>query len=352
MTSLRVHRTRARRRGSNGPPVRRAGPRPSATVGPRSAQQRLRRLTSLAATMALEVVEHLQRLEVFAVQKAEEASDIARLVYAHAEMTNSGLPESGVAACLVLDWACRSPELTATFVMVARELNSRSRSSLDMLGRFRKLAASKQWRTYWKGPTRLNLQKFVQNADLQAIASFADVFVSGKRPRSTRLVRQMQKWKYLDKYLSFSLIRALAATTQTKLRDVETFAVAMSANTSELAKIISFEACRSHLRSKLGSVPSDALLAYYYCETVKVLRSERLLAAMSSYRGDPESFAKALVSPSMKEFLELLRHLQPGHLSDNSETELLNAVAPAARLQVHHSTDAVRRWRALRDAAG
>ncbi len=286
------------------------------------------------------------------MQKAEEASDIARLVYARAEMRFSGLPEDGVAACLVLDWACRSPELTAKFVMVARGLSSRSRSSLELLGRFRTLAASEQWRTYWKGPTRLNLQKFAQNADSQAIASFADLFASGKRLRAARLVGHMQKWKYLDKRLSFSLCRALAAATQKKLRDAETFAAGMSANASKLAKIISFEACRSHLRSKLGSVPSDALLAYYYCETVKVLRSERLLAAMSTYAGDPESFAQALVSPSMKDFLQRLRRLQPRPLCDNSETELLNAVAPAARLQVHRSTDAVRRWRAVRDAEG
>lgn len=345
-----MYRTRERRRGRNGPPIRRTGPTPSAKAGSRSEKQRLRRLLSAAAAASLEILEHFQRLHVLAVQRVEDATDVARMRFVSAELLEAGVSEEAVAAALVLDWACRSPELSAHFAVVARRRGRQLRTPLQVLGCYRELAMSKQWRTYWKGPTRLNLQKFVQSVDLAKVASFGEVFVSSSRLRAPRILRPIKSWKYIDTYLSFSLCRALAAALQKKLRDVEDDAAGMSANTTELVKIISFKAARVHLRSRLGCVPSDALLAFFYCETVKILRYEKLLQPMASYVQDVEGLATALTAPACKQFVVKLRGMSSEELSDNSETELLNHVLPAARSARHSSTDSVRKWRSVRDA--
>ena len=82
-----------------------------------------------------------------------DVTDIVRLEATALALLSFGLGIVEVASILVLDWACRSPELTATFLANMDEkkydADAESTSAIEV---YRQLSESKQWRSFWIHP--------------------------------------------------------------------------------------------------------------------------------------------------------------------------------------------------------
>jgi len=122
----------------------------------------------------------------------------------------------------------------------------------------------------------------------------------------------------------------------------------MSFHTRMLASTLPFVDAARELRQITGEQYEESLLAFFYCETVKVLRHESVLEPLHRYNDAHGRFAAHLASIRCKRLADTMEGMVSVEVVGGSETELLNRVCPGAKRMRHSSTDVVRRWREVK----
>ncbi len=125
----------------------------------------------------------------------------------------------------------------------------------------------------------------------------------------------------------------------------------MSFNTSLLASTLPFAEAARELRQLTGEQYEENLLAFFYCETIKILRHESVLEPLHHYDAERGRFTEHLASTRCKRLADTMEGMATVELGGDSETELVNRVCPGAKRLRHSSTDVVRRWREVKAAS-
>lgn len=354
MHGRRVYATRARRRNAAGaPPAMRPGPTPRAAVASRGGQQRRRRCSMRARANLIRVMAGLLRLRVLPLSTVSQASDVARLAVLARALRRERLAEETVLGVLVLDYCARSPELTADFIASVQRSGARLRklAPAKVFSMYTESAARGEWKTFWHGPTRLHLAALIRTASPAALLDVGARLAAADRIRGSAVLSHVRALPHVGPYVAMSMLRAVAAGAGKKLRDCRVAATAMSPNTSLLAEVLPFADAAKELRRVTREQYEEALLAFFYCETTKVLQHESVLEPLSHYHRARGRFAEDLASTRCKRLADSMECMAPVDLDGNSETELLNRVCPEAKRLRHSSTDVVRRWREVKAAS-
>ena len=292
------------------------------------------------------------RLNVIGIRAMTDVTDIVRLEATALALLSFGLGIVEVASILVLDWACRSPELTATFLANMDEkkydADAESTSAIEV---YRQLSESKQWRSFWKGPVRLNLLRAAATMQVDDLKQFGEAMACGPRVRVTKLIKTLSSWKHLGPYLTFSMVRCVAAALHVKIRDASRAAASMSDHTQHLADLVGFPYLRRHLQTHCDVHPCDGLLGFYLCETAKLLKFNSILHDLKDYRGNRAALTSDLTGDAVRFFLRDLRDLAAVPVAGGEETALQNTVLPDVTRVGHTTTDTLRRWRDVASGA-
>jgi hypothetical protein len=254
-----------------------------------------------------------------------DATDVHRLQLTARILKSYHIGRSEVVAILVMDWAVRSPELTATFLENLREgVGTADVAGDDMcaIDQYRSLLNTKAWRSYWTGRSKLNLLKFVATLSNHDLMDFGSRFEAPQKYMRVKTVLQhIQEWTYMGPYLSFNLLRCVSAAVGQNLRDAAAAATAMSSHTRHLAVALNLPRLRKELRRLSGVNASDGLLGFYLCETAKLLMETGVLKAMQLYEGNHKELIKDLSGDVAKDFMHHLEEfgqvpvLERGHAS-------------------------------------
>ena len=113
-----------------------------------------------------------------------------------------------------------------------------------------------------------------------------------------------------------------------------------------------FPYARRALKPVIGQSASDPMLAWIYCETVKVLRHKGILAPLRQYTNQPELFAEALADVRCGQLLTRMSEMLPVTDAEPNETGLVNKLFPAARSFKHTVAATLHRWRSRSRPAG
>ena len=248
------------------------GPQPREAVESRSRQQMLRRRNWRARANVVRVIASLLRLGVLPLSTVSQATDVARLTLLAGALRREKLPEEVVLGILMLDWAARAPDLTANFMETVRRRGARLKKLRPekILSMYTKSATQTDWKTFWHGPTRIHTERFLSSvspASLLAVGARLAV----PRIRGSAVLAYVQALPHMGPYTALSLLRAVAAGAGKKLRDCRRAAVAMSFNTSLLAGTLPFADAARELRRITGEQYEENLLAFFYCEVIKIL---------------------------------------------------------------------------------
>lgn len=356
MAQHRVYRTRARRRGVDGaPPVRRTGPAASSTSG-RAAAQRRRRTLRSARENVIGFLEHLIRLGIIVATSPAGVSDVCRLRVLMSDLLDLGYTKATAFAVLMLDFARRSPDATADFVRQVRRITERRGEPLAtqlLISIYRSVATSESWRCFWAGPTRLNMWSFFATVKWEELEHLGCVLAAVKTTRTTWLMDIVTQWKYLDTYTGFCMVRCVLEAGGVRLREADRAGCEMSLHTRLLAELLPFADARKRLMRcfPCHKTPGAAMLAFSYCEAVKVLKHERILGPLRQYDGHPELLAEALTSTACSRLLSRMLTLDPVSDEDASETELVNRLFPQAGRRRHMAQQTVKLWKKVNRAA-
>jgi len=321
---------------------------PAAVVS-RRRQQQLRRQNSRARVNVVRVIASLLRLGVLPLSTVSQATDVARLTLLADALRRQKLPEEVVVGILMLDWAARAPELTADFMETLHRRGARLRKQRPemVLTLYTKAATQRDWRTFWHGPTRIHTERFlntVSPASLLAVGARLSV----PRIRGSAVLAYVQSLPHMGPYTALSLVRAVAAGAGKRMRDCRRAAIGMSFHTRMLASALPFVDAARELRQITGEQYEENLLAFFYCETIKILRHESVLEPLHRYDDAPGRFAAHLASIRCKRLADTMEGMVSVEVVGGSETELLNRVCPGAKRMRHSSTDVVRRWREVK----
>lgn len=294
-------------------------------------------------------MEQLIRLDILAVTRFSESSDVARLTVLASDLQKRGFSREAVAAVLVLDFAARSPSLTSAFIAGldgAVMRRKRRRVSGDELPQmYRDKWASREWRCYWLGPVRLNMLAFLRSASAETLTFIAARLASGERVRIWQLMQEVTAEKFVNTYAGFCMLRCVSAALGVRLRSCAGEAMNMSLNTSLLAKLMPFEYARKALKPESGHSIPDAMMAFLMCETVKLLRQEGILEPLAVYEADPDAFAEALADTRAARLVVRMAAMDPVTDSDPSETEEVKELLPGAAGDAHTAQKTIMRWR-------
>ena len=151
-------------------------------------------------------------------------------------------------------------------------------------------------------------------------------------------------------YLSFNLLRCVAAAVGQNLRDASAAATGMSSHTQHLAVALNLPRLRKELRRLSGVNASDGLLGFYLCETAKLLTENGVLKAMHLYEGNHKELIKDLSGDVAKDFMHYLEEFGQVPVLSGAETAAQNAVMPQEFLvhqPLHTTTDTLKRWKAV-----
>ena len=353
MSGRRAPASRGRRRiEAAAPASMQRGPQPPEAVESRSRQQLLRRRNWRARANVVRVIASLLRLGVLPLSTVSQATDVARLTLLAGALRREKLPEEVVLGILMLDWAARAPDLTANFMETVRRRGARLKKLRPekILSMYTKSATQTDWKTFWHGPTRIHTDRFLSSVSPASLLAVG-ARLAGPRIRGSAVLAYVQALPHMGPYTALSLLRAVAAGAGKKLRDCRRAAVAMSFNTSLLAGTLPFADAARELRRITGEQYEENLLAFFYCEVIKILRHESVLEPLHHYDEERGRFVEHLASSRCKRLADTMDGMPNVDLGGDSETELVNRVCPGAKRIRHSSTDVVRRWREVKAAS-
>lgn len=303
------------------------------------------------------ILTELLRLDIIGIKNMTDATDVHRLQLTARILKSYHISRSEVVAILVMDWAVRSPELTATFLENLREgVGTADVAGDDMcaIDQYRSLLHTKAWRSYWTGRSKLNLLKFVATLSNHDLMDFGSRFEAPQKYMRVKTVLQhIQEWTYMGPYLSFNLLRCVSAAVGQNLRDAAAAATAMSSHTRHLAVALNLPRLRKELRRLSGVNASDGLLGFYLCETAKLLMETGVLKAMHLYEGNHKELIKDLCGDVAKDFMHHLEEFGQVPVLSGAETAAQNAVMPQefhVNHPLHTTTDTLKRWKAVAKA--
>lgn len=308
---------------------------------------RLYRRRKQAGTTFMRIVTEALRLRLIPVLKMEDATDCSRMHALDREVSTmfGQIPKRILGSLLILDYSTRSPELSAAFVEALRARRESPHMPEQAAKLFLDMARQQEWKNFWKGPAKLNMKTFIAKADLAVVGDLAELFYTARRLRADNLMQAAAKLPNMGSYLCFGLIRSVCSVVGAKLREADVASATMSERNSLVAELVPFESCRKHLNSELGIRAPREMLAYYYCETTKLLRYEGIMKVTPEYEGNPAKLAEDLGG---KAALALARQMEAmAALSDFEESEEaceLNRFFPGASDAFHATTATVPRW--------
>jgi len=313
--------------------------------------QKIRRKQEKGRRNVVRVMASLLRLKVLPLDHVSQATEVTRLQLLAASLRQDKFPEAIVGGMLVVDWAARCPELTAHFMESVRRRRKKfgKMKPERFLFLYASMAQKVGRKTFWTGRTRLhtlNFLKSVKADDLLAIGARLAV----PRIRASTLLAEVLALPYMGSYTAWTMLRAVAAGAGRRLRDCKEAASSMSPNTSLLAKTLPFASSSKELRRLTGKQYEESLLAYSYCETVKILQHEGVLGPLHHYDSSTDLFAEHLASKECERLADTMEGMTAFELESDAETQLVNDLFPEARRRKHTSTDAERRWRDVKAA--
>lgn len=302
------------------------------------------------------ILAELLRLDIIGIKHITHATDVHRLQLTARILQSFNISRWEIAAILALDWAVRSPELSATFLENLREeVEIDGVADMSAIEQYRALLNTKDWRSYWTGRSRLNLMQFAKTIPIMDLMSFGYHFEGhGKRMRVTALLRDIKEWTYMGPYLSFNMMRCVAAALGVRLRNAAPAAAGMSAHTLHLADALGLPQIRKELRRLSGVNPCDGLLGFYLCETAKLLRENGVLKVMQLYQGKNNDLIKDLAGDAAMDFMHHLEEFGRVPVLAGAETAAQIAVMPDEfniHPPLHTTTDTLKRWKAVAHAA-
>jgi len=317
----------------------------------RAKLQRIRRTQKEGRRNVLRVMASLLRLKVLPLDHISQATEVTRIQMLAASLRQDKFPEVLVGGMLVVDWAARNPALTEFFIGVVRRRPKlyKHMKHERLVCLYLAMALRVPRRTFWTGRTRLHTLKFLKSvkaADLLAIGARLAV----PRLRTSTLLAELRALPHMGSYTAWTMLRSVAAGAGRKMRDCKEAASAMSLNTSLLAKALPFDSAARELRRLTGKQYEESLLAYCYCETVKILLHEGVLFPLREYANSADMFAEHLASKECKRLAVTMEWMKPVEFESDAETQLVNDLFPAARCKTHTNTDAERRWKDLKAA--
>ena len=303
------------------------------------------------------ILGELLRLSIIGIKQLTDATDVHRLRLSARMLQQFGVARWEIAAILALDWAVRSPELSSTFLMNLRDnkFSSDVDADLSAIEQYRVLLNSKEWRSYWKGPSKLNLLLFARNVTITDLMALGHHFEHQfKRMRVTAVLQLIREWSHIGPYLSYNMLRCVAAAMKVRLRDAAPAAAGMSALTHHLANVLGLPEMRKELRRLSGVNPCDGLLGFFLCETAKLLKETGVLKAMQQYQGKDKELIKDLAGDAAEEFLKHLKEFGEVPVPAGAEAAAQNAAMPEEfnlHQPLHTTTDTLQRWKAVAEAA-
>ena len=325
--------------------IRRRPPRKSAS----RARARARRQTAEAARRAACLLRSGHRLELMSVSNCLQTSEGQRLLLAHDRFARMGLPAVVRVALLVLDWAIRSPGLSAAFLAEAAARHRDWSRPEDAMRALRKVEKKQAWQRFWSGKCKFNARCFFDKVKDENVLQFAELFTAGSRVRVPALMQAACKFPHCSSYLAFAMIRIIAAAAGIALRDSLASSIAMSKNTSLLAAILPLSVAEESLKQELGEKIDTGFLAFMYCEMAKVLRAEGVVGKLEEYEVGGASFQNALLG---RKLLSLLRRMKRAVPVENKpckpESEALNLAIPFAKRRKHVVVATVEMWNRIR----
>ena len=304
------------------------------------------------------ILAELLRLDIIGIQKINDATDVHRLELTARVLKQQNIARWEIAAILALDWAVRSPELSATFLenLCDRDYDHDAVDDKDVsaIEQYRALLNSKEWRRYWTGRSKLNLLNFAKHIGIHDLMSFGYHFeYQFDRMRVTTLLREIQNWTFMGPYLSYTMVRCVASAMQVRLRDATTAATNMSAHTQHLSDALGFSEIRKALRKLSGINPCDGLLGFYLCETTKLLKETSVLKELRQYKDNPAQLIRDLESDAAEGFMHHLQEFGQVPVPAGAETTAQIAAMPE-EFNIHRrqvTTNTLQRWKALTEAA-
>lgn len=319
----------------------------------RRQNQQRRRQTVRGRTNLLRIVTSLLRLGILPFARVAHATDVARLALLANALRRQKVPEATLIGLLIVDWAARAPELTASFMDLLQRRGPRMREfpPVDLVTLYAEAARRALWTTFWQGRAKIHARGFLRTSHATVMLAIASRLCV-RRPRSVAVLGYVQTLTHMGPYMGLCLLRAVTAAAGKRLRACRGSAVGMSAHTALLATLLPFVDARKALRRETGDQPyDDNLIAFFYCETMKVLRHEGILQPLRYYAARPARFAEDMASNSAKRLADWIETMETVGLQDNGETDLLNEICPEARQLRHSSTNVLERWRQARAAA-
>ena len=320
------------------------GPKPSSASNLKARAQRRRRATQLARKNVCSTMADLIRIGVLPITATVQATDIARLRWTNAALQEKGYDITTRALLLVFDWAARAPAHTAIFLTNLPPATAEIQVD-TLVNMFRSPHMNSPVKSFWKGPTGLNLTKFLIDADVGAVWGAAVMMTSGSRVRCTRLVADLTGFKFLSSYCAYALVRAVSVAIGIKIRDTEGPAHSMSLNTSLLAAVLPVASGRRHLRPLCAAQPDAGFVAWAYCETMKILRHEAILEPLAAYSGNQPFFVDALASERACRLAARLASMTSAPHPCNAESQALSDMMAHENSMEHTSTDCLSRWK-------
>jgi len=320
-------------------------------IARRAQLQKIRRTQKKGRSNVRRVMASLLRLKVLPLDHISQATEVTRMQMLAASLRQDKFPEVLVGGMLVVDWAARNPALTAHFMESIRRRTKHFKNMKHerIVCLYLSMALRVPRKTFWTGRTRLHTLKFLKSvkaADLLAIGARLAV----PRMRTSTLLAELRALPHMGSYTAWTMLRSVAAGAGRKLRDCKEAASAMSLNTSLLAKAWPFDSASKELRRLTGKQYEESLLAYCYCETMKILLHEGVLFPLHEYANSADMFAEHLASEECERLAVTMEWMKPFELESDAETQLVNDLFPAARCKTHTNTDAERRWKDLKAA--
>jgi len=333
------------RTARNGPRLWSSGPEPAESPTEKVRWQRDRRQRQRAADLLVVLMRALIQKNITPISSTSEATDVARLAWLRSCVLTAGFGEHHAAGVLILDWAARTPEFTASFI---KTLGSLSKTSCvpDFLRAYRDGWLTCEFQCFWHARTKMNLGMFLQQLDFHEVAKVAAML---QRPRSRVRLRQFQSlveaWPGLGSYCCFSLLRAVGAAIPIHFRDVTEAAESMSPNTKTISRVLPMDVACRRLRTKQAGKPDMGFLAWLFCETCKILRHEGVLAPLVEYGdGEVQALAAALASKRAYAVLRKAQHIRPVPVP-SAEFDLLERIADDEWNWRHNHTEFLKVWK-------
>ena len=201
----------------------------------------------------------------------------------------------------------------------------------------------------------MNLLLFAKNIAIADLMAFGRHFEHQfKRMRVTAVLQLVRAWTFIGPYLSYNMMRCVAAAMKVRLRDATPAAAGMSVLTHPLASVLGLSEIRKELRRQSGVNPCDGLLGFYLCETAKLLKETGVLKAMQQYPGKDMELMKALTGDAAEQFLKHLQEFGEVPVPAGAEAAAQNAAMPEEfhlHQPLHTTTDTLHRWKAVAGAA-